>query len=263
MLEDFQCRSCESRRGELTLELGEQPLANNLLNPEDLSLPEPCFPLRLVVCADCWLLQITDLVPPVELFSDYIYFSSYSDAWVKHAAECAARYREEFAPSYVIEIASNDGYLLRYFAESATPHLGIELAGSPTGVADSEHGPVRALAEGDGPQGHGVRGDGDVRVHRDGVGELLLGRVHQESAFGLNRPPVVDSNLGRRLGSVEAEALDEDGQFHPAEDTVDHQAESARVIVSENQDDGSMEVRHEKIQGLRDDLQKIVEENQK
>jgi len=135
MLEDFQCRSCESRRGELILELGEQPLANNLLNPEDLSLPEPCFPLRLVVCADCWLLQITDLVPPVELFSDYIYFSSYSDAWVKHAAECAARYRDEFAPSYVVEIASNDGYLLRHFAAAAIPHLGIEPAENIAEVA--------------------------------------------------------------------------------------------------------------------------------
>ena len=135
MLPDFQCRSCAARSGKLILDLGEQPLANNFLAPEDLAQPEPRFPLRLAVCDECWLLQITNLVPPVELFSDYIYFSSYSDAWVKHAAECAARYRDEFAPNYVIEIASNDGYLLRHFAEAKIPHLGIEPAENIAAVA--------------------------------------------------------------------------------------------------------------------------------
>jgi SAM-dependent methyltransferase len=135
MLENFQCRSCAACSGELILDLGEQPLANNLLAPEDLAQPEPRFPLRLAVCTECWLLQITDLVPPVELFSNYIYFSSYSDAWSQHAAECAARYRDEFAPNYVIEIASNDGYLLRHFAEANTPHLGIEPAENIATVA--------------------------------------------------------------------------------------------------------------------------------
>ncbi len=93
----FQCRSCQSLDGLLVLDLGEQPLANNFLSPEDLDQPEPRFPLRLAVCAECWLLQITDLVPPVELFSEYVYFSSYSDAWVAHAAECAERYQKEFS----------------------------------------------------------------------------------------------------------------------------------------------------------------------
>jgi SAM-dependent methyltransferase len=135
MLENFQCRSCAARSGELILDLGEQPLANNLLAPEDLAQPEPRFPLRLAVCTECWLLQITDLVPPVDLFSDYIYFSSYSDAWTQHASECAARYCEDFTPNYVIEIASNDGYLLRHFVEANTPHLGIEPAENIATVA--------------------------------------------------------------------------------------------------------------------------------
>jgi SAM-dependent methyltransferase len=138
MLEDFQCRSCDSNRGELVLDLGEQPLANNLLNPGDIDKSEPRFPLRLAVCTECWLLQITDLVPPVELFSDYVYFSSYSDAWVRHAAQCANRYRDEFAlnsQSHVVEIASNDGYLLRNFADAGIPHLGIEPAENIAAVA--------------------------------------------------------------------------------------------------------------------------------
>ena len=138
MLEDFHCRSCGSNHGELILDLGEQPLANNLLSPDALNQPEPRFPLRLAACTECWLLQITDLVSPVELFSEYVYFSSYSDVWVKHAAVCANRYRDEFAlssESHVVEIASNDGYFLRNFAGAGIPHLGIEPAENIAKVA--------------------------------------------------------------------------------------------------------------------------------
>ena len=72
----FECRSCGSRQGALILDLGLQPLANNLLREEDLAKLEPKFPLRLAVCQSCWLLQILDLIPPVQLFSEYLYFSS-------------------------------------------------------------------------------------------------------------------------------------------------------------------------------------------
>ena len=128
MLKGFQCRSCQSTNGQLVLDLGEQPLANNFLELSNLGQPEPRFPLRRAVCTECWLMQIIDLVPPVELFSDYVYFSSYSSAWVKHAAKCAERYQKEFKPNHVIEIASNDGYFLRHFAEANISHLGIEPA---------------------------------------------------------------------------------------------------------------------------------------
>src|SRR5438105_14330030 len=93
----FECRSCGSREGALILDLGVQPLANNLLRPEDLSKPEPKFPLRLAVCQSCWLLQILDLVPPVQLFSEYLYFSSFSDLMLRHAKEAAERYIREFS----------------------------------------------------------------------------------------------------------------------------------------------------------------------
>ncbi len=135
MTGEFQCRSCASCSAEEVINLGSQPLANNFLSPKDLELPEPRFPLRLVVCTDCWMLQITDLVPPVELFGDYVYFSSNSDSWVDHAAACAARYREEFNPNHVVEIASNDGYLLRHFAGWDISHLGIEPAENIAAVA--------------------------------------------------------------------------------------------------------------------------------
>src|SRR5580765_1381060 len=134
----FRCRSCDSTNGKLILDLGIQPLANNLLRPEDLSKPEPKFPLRLAVCQSCWLLQITDLVPPTQLFSEYLYFSSFSDALLRHAREAVERYIREFsldAQSHVVEIASNDGYLLQNFTKAKIPCLGIEPAANIAKVA--------------------------------------------------------------------------------------------------------------------------------
>src|SRR5689334_24433727 len=120
----FRCRSCDSTNGHLVLDLGLQPLANNLLRPEDLSKPEPKFPLRLAVCQSCWLLQITDLVPPTQLFSEYLYFSSFSDALLRHAREAVERYIREFSlnnQNHVVEIASNDGYLLQNLPKPKSP----------------------------------------------------------------------------------------------------------------------------------------------
>ncbi len=93
----FHCRSCGSRQGALILDLGLQPLANNLLRQEDLSKAEPKFPLRLAVCQSCGLLLILDLVPPMQLFSEYLYFSSFSDLMLSHARQAAERYIKEFS----------------------------------------------------------------------------------------------------------------------------------------------------------------------
>jgi hypothetical protein len=137
----FCCRSCGSNDHETILDLGLQPLANNLLRPEDLSKPEPFLPLVLVVCRSCQLIQIRDLVPPMELFSDYAYFSSYSLSWLKHAEEAAVRYAKDLKlgpDSFVVEIASNDGYLLKHFVEWRIPCLGIEPAANVASVAQSQ-----------------------------------------------------------------------------------------------------------------------------
>lgn len=134
----FSCRSCGSNNGALILDLGLQPLANNLLTSADLGKPEPKFPLRLAVCQSCWLLQITDLVPPVDLFSEYLYFSSFSDALLRHSKEAVERHVADFrlnAQSHVVEIASNDGYLLQNFVQACIPCLGIEPAANIAKVA--------------------------------------------------------------------------------------------------------------------------------
>ncbi|MHB8519335.1 MAG: methyltransferase domain-containing protein [Limisphaerales bacterium] len=141
MTASFPCRSCGGTRGALVLDLGVQPLANNLLRREDLGQPEPRFPLRVFVCPDCWLLQITDLVPAVTLFSEYLYFSSFSDAILRHAHQAAERYAKEFAlgpKNLVIEIASNDGYLLRNFVRLGVPCLGIEPAANIAKVTQDQ-----------------------------------------------------------------------------------------------------------------------------
>src|SRR4051794_27378441 len=124
----FHCRSCGSRQGYQILDLGLQPLANNLLTPTDLGKPEPKFPLRLGVCRSCWLLQILDLVPPTQLFSEYLYFSSFSDFMLRHAKEASEKYASDFglgSGSLVVEVASNDGYFLQNFKRMEIPCLGI------------------------------------------------------------------------------------------------------------------------------------------
>src|SRR5205085_9071888 len=104
----------------------------------DLNKPEPKFPLRLAVCQSCWLVQILDLVPPVQLFSEYLYFSSFSDLMLQHARKAADRYIREFRlgkDSLVTEIASNDGYFLENFQAAGIPCLGIEPAANIAKVA--------------------------------------------------------------------------------------------------------------------------------
>ena len=135
----IRCRSCESTRLELILSLGRTPLANALLKPDELSKPEPRFPLDLVFCADCALVQITETVPPEQLFSHYLYLSSFSDTMVSHSRELAERLvaeRKLAGGSLVVEVASNDGYLLQFYRRAGVPVLGIEPAANIAKVAE-------------------------------------------------------------------------------------------------------------------------------
>jgi SAM-dependent methyltransferase len=125
------CRSCSAPGLELILSLGSMPLANSLLAPEDLGAPEPIFPLELAHCAACSLVQILETIPPDTLFHEYLYFSSFADTVVEHARQLATRLipeRRLGENSLVVEIASNDGYLLQFFQKARVPVLGIEPA---------------------------------------------------------------------------------------------------------------------------------------
>jgi SAM-dependent methyltransferase len=149
----LQCRSCGAGESKLILDLGLQPLANNLLSTADLGKREPKFPLRLAVCGKCWLMQIVETVPPVTLFSEYLYFSSFSKTMLEHAENAAKQYIGEFGlgkSSLVVEVASNDGYLLGNFVRAGVPSLGIEPAANIAKVA-REKG-IETLVEFFGPE---------------------------------------------------------------------------------------------------------------
>lgn len=125
------CRSCGGSSLERVLSLGQTPLANALLTEEQLTEPEARYPLDLAFCPDCSLVQITETVPPEQLFSHYLYFSSFSDTMLRHAEQIARRLidsRHLGPDSLVIELASNDGYLLQFYRQAGIPVLGIEPA---------------------------------------------------------------------------------------------------------------------------------------
>jgi len=126
-----ECRFCTTPLSHGFVDLGRTPLANAYLTEAQLNQPEPAYPLRAFVCHECWLVQADAFVPPEEIFSDYAYFSSYSTSWVEHARRFTVMARERFgltASSQVVEVASNDGYLLRHFVEAGIPVLGVEPA---------------------------------------------------------------------------------------------------------------------------------------
>ncbi len=140
------CRACGESRLQPILSLGKTPLANRLLIEERLSEPEPAYPLDLVFCPSCSLVQITETVPPEDLFSEYSYFSSFSDTAVLSARQLAERLvrdRSLGAASLVMEIASNDGYLLQHYRNLGVPVLGIEPAANVARVAESRNIPTR------------------------------------------------------------------------------------------------------------------------
>ncbi|MFQ5766971.1 MAG: methyltransferase domain-containing protein [Acidobacteriota bacterium] len=125
------CRGCGGSDLHTILSLGEVPLANRLLTGPQRHEPEPRFPLTLLFCPSCSLVQIRETVDPETLFSHYLYFSSYSSTFLAHAAAAANLYRQQFhlGPGcLVVEIASNDGYMLRNFVAAGIPVLGIEPA---------------------------------------------------------------------------------------------------------------------------------------
>jgi SAM-dependent methyltransferase len=131
MTEVDACRACQSRELETVLDLGNTPLANSLLDKSGLHAAEPTFPLKVVFCRCCSLVQLSDTISPEKLFRNYAYFSSFSDALLEHAkslSEQMIKERKLGANSLVMEIASNDGYLLRNYVSAGIAVLGIEPA---------------------------------------------------------------------------------------------------------------------------------------
>ena len=139
------CRFCGAALETVFADLGMSPLANSYVSPERANAMEPFFPLRVLVCGSCLLVQLEEFETPEAIFSDYAYFSSYSSTWLDHSR----RYVEDMVSrfgldgsSQVVEIASNDGYLLQYFVERGVPVLGIEPAANVAEVAEAKGVPT-------------------------------------------------------------------------------------------------------------------------
>ena len=128
---EARCRFCGSALHHTFVDLGMSPPCESYLSPEQLNEMEPFYPLHAYVCGSCFLVQLEQFMSPEAIFSEYAYFSSYSDTWLQHAksyTEMAVEHFKLHGKSQVVELASNDGYLLQYFVQKGIPVLGIEPA---------------------------------------------------------------------------------------------------------------------------------------
>ena len=133
------CRFCNAPLGFTFVDLGMSPLCESFINEDQLNQMEPFYPLHVYVCDHCFLVQLEEYVAPEDIFSEYAYFSAYSDSWLAHAKAYVDMVTERFAldhTSSVVELASNDGYLLQYFVQKGIPALGIEPAANVVKAAE-------------------------------------------------------------------------------------------------------------------------------
>lgn len=133
-----ECRFCNAPLNHTFCDLGMSPFSNSYLTADSIKIQEPFYPLHTYVCENCYLVQLQEFESPEHIFSDYAYFSSYSNTWLEHAKAYTEKMVSRFGfdcSSHVIEIASNDGYLLKYFKEKNVPVLGIEPAENVAKIA--------------------------------------------------------------------------------------------------------------------------------
>jgi hypothetical protein len=141
-----QCRFCNSPLQHIFVDLGMSPLSNAYLKPSELARMEPFYPLVVFVCGQCFLVQLEEFESPDGIFTDYLYFSSYSESWVEHARVYTNMIvdRLKLGCSHrVVELASNDGYLLQHFVAKGIPVLGIEPAANVAEAAIKDNIPTK------------------------------------------------------------------------------------------------------------------------
>ena len=167
---DLHCRFCEAPLRQSFADLGMSPLSNSFLRAEQLNRMEPFYPLHAYVCAACFLVQLEAFETPEHIFSDYAYFSSYAETWLRHAEAYAEAMiqRFGFGPGQrIVEVASNDGYLLQYFARRGIPVLGVEPAANVARSAVAKGIPTEVLFLGE--------RTGQTLAAQGKQGDLLIG----------------------------------------------------------------------------------------
>jgi len=210
------CCSCGAALGRTVFDLGLVPLANEYPASERECETEQRFPLKVRLCEQCWLLQLEEAVPPSRLFSDYAYFSSYSDTWMSHAKQFVDSSQERWQldeRSLVVEVASNDGYLLRHFVALGIPVLGIDpaenvvptalAAGVPTEVGFFGLDLAERLAE------QGVRADlvvaNNVFAHVPATNDFAAGVARvlaPEGVLSIEFPELATMLLGTQFDQI-------------------------------------------------------------
>ncbi len=139
-----KCRFCDHTLEHVFVDLGVSPVSNDFLSADALSKMEPMYPLCVYVCEKCFLVQLPEYQSADSLFrDDYVYFSSFSKSWVQHAADYVDMMYDRFgynSESQVVELASNDGYLLQHFKAKGVPVLGVEPCANVAAAAEKEHG---------------------------------------------------------------------------------------------------------------------------
>ena len=139
------CRFCRTPLRHTFVDLGMSPLCESFLRAEQLNEMEPFYPLHVYVCEQCFLVQLEEYVSPEHIFTEYAYFSSYSESWLEHARKYTEQMVARFglnSGSLVTELASNDGYLLQNFVERQIPVLGVEPAANVAKVAIEKQVPT-------------------------------------------------------------------------------------------------------------------------
>lgn len=167
---DQSCRNCGAPLVRTFVDLGMSPLCESYIREDRLNQPEVFYPLHAYICEQCYLVQLLQYVSPAQIFSEYAYFSSYSDSWNEHARRYCAAMAERFklgSDSLVIEIASNDGYLLQHFVDRRIPCFGVEPAANVAKVAVGRGIPTAVR----------FFGDAAARelIHHPGRPNLLIG----------------------------------------------------------------------------------------
>jgi len=167
-----RCRFCAAPLAHTFVDLGMSPLCQTHIEPAQLNHMEPFYPLHVWVCEECYLVQLEEYVAPSDIFTEYAYFSSYSDSWVEHARRYTEAMIERFGlgrDAFVVEIASNDGYLLQHFVARGVRCLGIEPAANVAQVATAKGIPTLV-------EFFGVA-TAESAAHEHGQADLVLGNT--------------------------------------------------------------------------------------
>ncbi len=227
-MSDPHCLSCGAALRDTVVDLGMSPLCESYLAAEQLDRMEPFYPLHVRVCRQCLLVQVGEYVRAEEIFTEYAYFSSFSTAWLKHAEDYVAHVTERLkldSNSFVLELASNDGYLLQYFVKKNIPCLGIEPAANVAKAA-VEKGVETRVAFFDRELGAKLRAEGK---QADLVlGNNVLAQVPDVNAFVAGVPEVLKPNGTATFEFPHLQKLFEENQF----DTIYHEHFSYFSLIS-------------------------------